>query len=136
MVVGAAVLVEHNHEQGVPPVGAVFARRVADGLVDLGQEGIAAEERRRFVECQAGHERVDRRMHVVVAVDEVRLDERIRGQFAVGGILVELVGRDEVRGEMVLEACAVDQARERSDCRRVDVDLPAIVDSTGICSGV
>ncbi len=46
------------------------------------------------------------------------------GNVAVGGIVVELVGGEEVRSEAVLEPRCVDQRGERQVRRRVAVDAP------------
>jgi hypothetical protein len=49
-------------------------------------------------------------VHVVVGVaDDLGLDEGVGRQFALFGVLEELVGREEVRRELRAQAGSVDQ---------------------------
>ncbi len=125
VIVGAAVLVEGDYQQRVPGIGAVGGHPGPDRVVDLGEQCFAAEQRRRRIDrrCQGRARRT--RMHVVVAVQQVGLDERVRRQRAVGRVLQELIGGDEPGAEVGPQARRVNDARQRHMARRIAVDAPA-----------
>jgi hypothetical protein len=63
-------------------------------------------------------------VHVIVAVQHVGLDEGVGRQLALGGVLQELLGRDEI-GRATEQPGGVDHAGERHDAVVIAVDAPA-----------
>ena len=99
-IVRAAVFVEGHEQEGVRKVRTGGRRGCPDRVVDLRQVGFAAEQRRGRVDGEPSKERIDRRVHVVVPMYHVRLDERVGGQRPPLGVLVEVVDRGKVRHEV------------------------------------
>ena len=130
LVVGSTRLVPTNEEGGVPDVASRLRGHRSIGVVDPGQERVAAEHGRGGIEAEVqivpNHRPTVGGVVVVVTRRHVRLDQREVGQGARRGILLELGKGNEVGGQSVLQAGEVDDAGERQRHGLTDVDLPGL----------
>ncbi len=124
MVVSAAVLVEVDQKQRVVGVRTTGGCGGPDRIVDPGQQGLAAGQGGWRVVGQAREQALESRVHVVVPVQHVRLDEGVGRQLPLVRVFEELVSGPEVRREPVPQPGCVDDAGKRHMAGRVAVDPP------------